>query len=238
MIKQNPAQIFKAHTRSRSENEAHRIHSTLNFKEYSETSGYPFSPLTLLNDETLDANNSIERQLHSGTVVMVIPLVGAAECRFSGDKSQIVVPGEALTYYKSEATAISIKNPYQDSLINFLYITFSVNIKTDILLPDNYLITQADLMVKNSFHKLFESFEDCLSSHLGVFDARNEMTYKPVATTNGIFAFVISGTFEIQGQLIEERDGLALWDTPEIDIEAFSGNAILLLIEAPFKEFQ
>lgn len=237
MIKQNPAQIFKAHTRSQSENETHRIHSTLNFREYNEDSGHPFSPLTLFNDETLAANKSVERQLYGGTVVMIIPLVGAAECHFSGDTPQIIVPGEAFTYYKREAAAITIKNPYDESLINFLYITFSVNIKSDILLPNNYLIAQADLMVRNSFHKLFESFEDGLSSHLGIFDGRNEIIYSPSSTANGIFAFVISGAFEVQGRLIEERDGLALWDINEIEIEALSENAILLVIEAPFKNF-
>jgi hypothetical protein len=238
MIQQNPAQIFKAHTRGLAENETHRLHATFNFNEFNDASRHPFGSLTVLNDETLAANKTVERTLFPGTAVMVLPLVGAAECHFSGDMPQIVVPGEAFTYYKHEASTITIRNPYDESLINFLYITFSTNIQAEVLLPKDYLIAQADLTLRNTFHKLFESFQNGLSIHLGIFNSREEVTYNPCNTTaNGVFAFVISGAFEVQGRLIEERDGLALWDTPEIDMEALSENAILLLIEAPLSGF-
>jgi len=38
-------------------------------------------------------------------------------------------------------------------------------------------------------------------------------------------------TFEAEGRLLHERDGLALWDTVEIEMEALSNDAIILLIE-------
>jgi quercetin 2,3-dioxygenase len=42
--------------------------------------------------------------------------------------------------------------------------------------------------------------------------------------------FVLQGAFEAEGRLLHERGGLALWDAGEIEIEALSNNAILLLI--------
>jgi hypothetical protein len=237
MIQQNPAQIFKAHTRGLAENETHRLHATFNFNELNDAWRHPFGALTVLNDETLAANKTVERSLLPGTAVMILPLVGAAECHFKGDTPQIVVPGEAFTYYKHEESTITIKNPYDESLINFLYITFSANIEAEVLLPNNYLIAQADLTSRNTFHKLFESFQNGLSIHIGIFNSREEVIYNPCNNVNGVFAFVISGVFEVQGRLIEERDGLGLWDTHEIDIEALSQNAILLLIEAPLSGF-
>lgn len=237
MIQQNPAQIFKAHTRGHAENETHRLHATFNFNEFNDDSRHPFGALTALNDETLAAQKTVERTLPRDTVVMVLPLVGAAECYFSGDTPQIIVPGEAFTYYKNEEAAISIKNPYDESLINFLYITFSAAILSEVLLPKNYLISHADLTVRNKFHKLFEAFDCGLSVQIGIFNGRGEAVYNPCDTANGVFTFVISGAFEIQGRLLEERDGLALWDSGETDIEALSENAILLLIEAPMHGF-
>lgn len=48
----------------------------------------------------------------------------------------------------------------------------------------------------------------------------------------GVFAFVIEGAFEIQGRLLEAKDGLALWNDNEIEMEALSNGAIILLIES------
>ena len=47
----------------------------------------------------------------------------------------------------------------------------------------------------------------------------------------GAFVFVIEGAFEVQGTLLHERDGLALWKTEEVEMEALSNEAIILVIE-------
>ena len=47
--------------------------------------------------------------------------------------------------------------------------------------------------------------------------------------------FAIEGAFEIQGALLHARDGLALWRTDEIEAEDLSNDAIILLIELPFR---
>lgn len=233
MIHQNPAQIFKAQRRGLSETPNHRLHATFNFEDFSDPSRHPFGILSALNDETLEAKQHIERILPANTVVMIVPLAGAAECQFTGGEVQVIVPGEAFTYYTSQNSMLSVRNPYDESLINFLYIAFSETIVSDTLLPERYLIAQADLSEKNTFHKLFDAILNSLSVRIGIFGGREEAYYSPTNIGNGVFAFVIAGAFEIQGRLLEERDGMALWNTGEIDVEALSENAILLLIEAP-----
>jgi len=237
MIHQNPAQIFKAQKRGFSENQHHRLHATFNFNEFNDPSRTPFGTLTVLNDETLAAQQTVERTLLPGNVVMVLPLVGAAECHFKGDTPQVIVPGEAFTYHNPEGGTISVKNPYDDSLINFLYITFSDTVLSDLFSPKDFMIAQTDLTVRNTFHKLFEAFHNGLSAQIGIFNGREEIAYNPANSSNGIFVFVISGAFEVDGRLLEERDGLSLWNTAEIELEALSENAILLLIEAPLNGF-
>lgn len=44
-------------------------------------------------------------------------------------------------------------------------------------------------------------------------------------------AFVLQGTFEVENRLLEAKDGLALWNTANIELEALSNEAILLLLE-------
>ena len=237
MIHQSPAQIFKVQKRGLTENGNHRLHASFNFNEFNDPLQPPFSTLTVLNDETLAAQQIVERSLDAGTVIMVLPLVGAAECHFNSDTPQIIVPGEAFTYHSSAGGTIGVKNPYEDNLINFLYITFTHAAVSELFSPKDFMIAQTDLSVRNTFHKLFEAFHNGMSAQIGIFNAREEILHNPANKTNGIFAFVISGAFNIQGSLLEERDGLALWNSEEIDLEALSENAILLLIEAPLSGF-
>ena len=42
---------------------------------------------------------------------------------------------------------------------------------------------------------------------------------------------MIAGAFEAEGRLLYERDGLALFDTNKIEMEALSNDAMMLLIE-------
>jgi quercetin 2,3-dioxygenase len=46
---------------------------------------------------------------------------------------------------------------------------------------------------------------------------------------------VLQGAFEVQYKLMETRDGLALWNAKEIEIEALSNEAIIMLIEMDLK---
>ncbi|WP_165699302.1 pirin family protein [Hymenobacter jejuensis] len=45
------------------------------------------------------------------------------------------------------------------------------------------------------------------------------------------FAFVVAGAFEVEGRLLHERDGLALWDVQEVELEALSNDALVLVLE-------
>jgi hypothetical protein len=67
--------------------------------------------------------------------------------------------------------------------------------------------------------------------HIGQYQGRSEGTYIPRDPTKGTFAFVIHGAFEIENRLLEARDAIALWNTPEVAFEALSNDAIVLFIE-------
>lgn len=237
MMHQNPTQLFKAQTRGRAENETHRLHATFNFNEFNPDSRNPFGLLTALNDEMLTARESISRKLPAGTLVMILPLIGATECNCDDIESQIVVPGEAFIYYKYDEGNIKVKNPYDENNINFLYVAFSNAMLTETLFPQGFYITKTNLAEKNAFQKLFDVTQNGFSSQIALFKEQSQNIYQIGNKSNGVFLFVVSGTFEVKGMLLDERDGLALWDTEEIDVKALSENAILLLIEVPLNGF-
>jgi hypothetical protein len=67
---------------------------------------------------------------------------------------------------------------------------------------------------------------------VGRFKGRGENGYS-LSPSSALYSFVLAGVFEIDGRLLHERDGIALWATDKIEMEALSNDAILLTIELP-----
>ncbi len=51
------------------------------------------------------------------------------------------------------------------------------------------------------------------------------------SSANSLYTFIVDGAFEIEGRLMHARDGLALWNTEKIELEALSNNAIVVVLE-------
>ncbi len=67
------------------------------------------------------------------------------------------------------------------------------------------------------------------NANVKMFKGREEVDF--CLRKKGAFTYVIRGAFEVQHRLIETGDGVALWNTSNIEIEALSDNAVILVIE-------
>jgi redox-sensitive bicupin YhaK (pirin superfamily) len=52
---------------------------------------------------------------------------------------------------------------------------------------------------------------------------------------NGFYIMTIEGEIEVNGQKLEKRDALGIWETSEIEIKAIS-NAKFLIMEIPMEQ--
>jgi len=68
--------------------------------------------------------------------------------------------------------------------------------------------------------------------HLGDLDKGKKINYQIKAKGNGVYAFVLRGTVEINGKPLGLRDGYGVWDTEKIILHATS-NAEILLMDVP-----
>lgn len=227
MKQQSPARIYKSQQRGHIENELHRLHATFNFESYNGASRNPFGALNVLNDEILAPAHEIKRQVHDNAMVLLVPLVGVLEYT-TEDITQTLIPGE-IAVIPSAGTVI-IKNLYEAEFINYLYITFS---KTALQKEPSLSSPPPD--IRNTLPPFLQ---DCgINGFMAILNGREETIYHLTNPNNGLFIFAINGAFEAQGRLLENRDGLALWDTAEAEIESLSENAILLLFEVPLAGF-
>ena len=68
---------------------------------------------------------------------------------------------------------------------------------------------------------------------MGNFDGHQSMVYKLKNSSNGVYAFVISGEVTVEGQLLHERDALGIWNTAALSMQTGAGAAEILLMEVP-----
>ncbi|MDF0709076.1 hypothetical protein [Flagellimonas okinawensis] len=224
MIAQKTARIFKSQRRNRQQVEGYQCLTTLINDDFNGKKQNPFEIFTSLNDETLAPNNSKFYYMEEGGHIILMPLVGMVEVEVSVDgKRKILIPEELQVLNMEKGQSLHISNPYDKEYVNYLQIHLTKNQFQGKKTFEGY--------GANSLHRLLKTGTSILN--FGVFEGRNESQYKLENPNNGIFAFVINGVFEIEDRLLESRDGLALWDTDTVEMEALSENAIILLMETP-----
>lgn len=69
---------------------------------------------------------------------------------------------------------------------------------------------------------------------IGDFTQSTTNNYSVGAEGNGVYVFVIEGSASINGQKLEKRDALGVWDTPSFELFA-EENSRILLIDVPME---
>lgn len=222
MLAQSPSQIFKALFRGHEEDESYRCLTTFTSDDHKKS----FGALKMLNDETLAPQTTKSFPIGEDAEVIILPLYGTV-CL---NQKHYLNTEEIQILNLSKGTSFELQNPYEDELINYLQIRLSAtneNLK-------NGIKKAFDFETRNTLFTIHEHENTQIS--IGIFDGRSEGLYPLKNQNNGVFTFVINGVFEFQNRLLETRDGLAIWAISEIEFEALSENAILLVIETSLQE--
>jgi hypothetical protein len=69
---------------------------------------------------------------------------------------------------------------------------------------------------------------------LGKLEKDREATYEVKRAGNGVYAFVLQGEVNINGQTLRKRDALGIWETDTLALRAQS-DADFLLIDVPME---
>ncbi|GLU50579.1 pirin family protein [Dyadobacter frigoris] len=234
MITQTEGQIYLAGQRGCSQLSWFRSFHTFNFGLYQDQNREPFGNLQVFNDDTLAAGKSFKMQLEENTEVILLPVVGAIEYKNSLGETGILEAGQMQIFSAAKGMEYEIINPYETELINFIQLFLTNNQHS--FIPKMQEIN-IDLEIRNQLFPLFSQGQNGLTTHQGTFgyigkySGRQEDLYQLKNPENGIFVFIIEGAFEVQNRLMEARDGLSLWNLDELEFEALSNDAIILILE-------
>jgi len=214
MIKtMSKARIFLADQRSLQQSASLRRWSTLTENR-----------MCFLNEELLAGGQKTCFAVEKNSYIIILPITGSLMYLDDSENETDVNVEEAIIVYVEKNADITLCNPFQNDIINYL----CIGIEAEEPMPNNPRFFNFDLSHQNHFHPI--STPDLpFELNIGRFEGRKEAICE-LKNDFQLFAFVITGAFEIEGRLVHEKDGLMLWDTETVELEALSSNAVVLTL--------
>lgn len=219
--------MFLSSERGHSETDRYRCYNTFNFGLYQRTDKEAFYRLYVLNDDTLAGGETLRMQVKEFSEVLILPVVGRLTYADDQGVRNAVEAGECLHVFASDNTAFELTNPYPAELVNFLQLW----VRTDEASLQKPSVGSFNLdEAGNALVPVIDSSPG-LRCSIGKFNGRSEGMYRPQSSANALFVYVIEGAFEVQNRLLERRDGLGLTGASELEFEALSNEAMLMVVE-------
>ena len=198
-----------------------------------------FGALRVLNDDTVSGGMGFGTHPHDNMEIISIPLSGDLEHKDSMGNTAIIKKGEVQIMSAGTGIYHSEKNKNHGEAVKFLQIWVFPKRKN---IEPRY--DQQEFSIeerKNKFQTVVSPLEsndggvginqDAWFS-LGNLDTGTETSYEIKRQGNGVYAFVLEGEIEINGQKLGRRDALGVSETEAIQIKT-SSDAEVLLMDIP-----
>jgi hypothetical protein len=231
--------LHKAETRGDANHGWLHSRHTFSFADYYNPERMNFGALRVLNDDRVEAGMGFGTHPHENMEIVSIPLEGDLEHKDSMGNVSVIKNGDVQVMSAGTGITHSEYNKNKDRLVKFLQIWVIPN--KDNVKPRYDQITLKTSDRHNTFQQILSPNADDAGVwiyqdawfHLGQFDKGVSTSYTIKKKGNGVYAFIIKGGVSIEGNNLNERDGLGIWDTNNISIKANSQNAEVLLMEVP-----
>ena len=231
--------LHKAETRGDANHGWLHSRHTFSFADYYDPDRMHFGALRVLNDDRVEAGMGFGTHPHENMEIVSIPLEGDLEHKDSMGNISVIKSGDVQVMSAGTGITHSEYNKNKDWAVKFLQIwviPYKDNVK-----PRYDQITLKTSDRHNTFQQILSPnagdagvwiYQDAWF-HLGQFDKGVSTSYTIKKKGNGVYAFIIKGDVSIEGNNLNERDGLGIWDTNNISIKANSQDAEVLLMEVP-----
>lgn len=231
--------IHKADSRGYADHGWLKSHHTFSFAGYFNPERVNFGALRVLNDDFVAAGMGFGEHPHENMEIVSIPLEGKLSHRDSTGSSGVIEKGEIQFMSAGTGVTHSEMNGSSSEDVKFLQIW---------IIPNKINITprygQMSYEVNcNELKTLIQPtpaegtlrLQQNAWFKMAKFDAGTETLIKiENPETNGIYIFVLSGSIEIDGETLNSRDAIGVWETNETNVQ-IKENSEFLVIEVPMK---
>ena len=230
--------LHKADTRGHANHGWLNSHHTFSFANYYNPERVHFGMLRVLNDDRVAKGKGFGRHPHDNMEIISIPLEGDLEHKDSMGNVAVIKQGDVQVMSAGTGIYHSEYNKSKEEDVKFLQIWVFPNKKN--VKPRYDQISLKEVEKTNQFYQILSPnpndegvwVHQNAWFHLGKFENGKSDTYKIKGEGNGVYAFILEGDVEIEGQTLSKRDGFGVWNTDAINVKA-SSNARVLLMEVP-----
>jgi len=231
--------LHKSDTRGHANHGWLDSHHTFSFANYYNPERMHFGVLRVLNDDKVGPGMGFGTHPHDNMEIISIPLEGDLEHKDSMGNIAVIKNGDIQVMSAGTGIQHSEYNKNKDKLTKFLQIWVFPNKKNVTPRYDQITLNANDR--HNKLQQIISPNPDDAGAwihqdawfHLGTFDKGFSTDYNIKKSGNGVYVFVIKGDVNIEGQTLNERDGLGIWDTDKIKITANSQGAEILIMDVP-----
>lgn len=213
---------------------------SFSFANYHNPERMNFGALRVLNDDTIAAGMGFGTHPHENMEIITIPLEGDLEHKDSMGNIGVINEGEIQVMSAGTGVHHSEYNKNADQAVKVLQLW--VFPKKQNVTPRYDQMSVRDLKKPNDFYQVLSPNSEDAGMwvhqdtwfHLGEFDVEKSLDYTIKKPGNGVYVFVIEGSFNVEGENLKKRDAIGIWDTETINFTAQSQSKVLL-VEVPMR---
>ena len=208
---------------------------TFSFANYHNPERMGFGALRVINDDFVIAGQGFGKHSHRDMEIISIPLSGKLGHGDNIGNNGIIETGEIQVMSAGTGITHSEMNADDHEAVSFLQIWVIPNKMN--AEPRYQQIRMDELMKPNAFNQILSPNSDDAGVwihqdawfSMGDFDKGVTETYQLKNPNNGVYIFVISGKVVINGNTLDTRDGLGVWDTKNFTMDVLDGTKVLLM---------
>ncbi|GAA0871908.1 pirin family protein [Gangjinia marincola] len=230
--------VYPAHTRGKADYGWLKANYSFSFANYFNPDRIKFGALRVLNDDVIAPGKGFGTHPHQNMEIVSIPLDGKLAHKDSMGHEEIIKTGEVQVMSAGTGVEHSEYNPSTTEATNLLQVWIlpqanGVSPRYDqrsFSLRKNELktvVTPRDNTTDDSLWLNQQTY-----FNLGEFDQDNSHTYTINQSGHGVYMFVIEGSLMCEGEKLEKRDALGVWETDSISFTTTAPSKILV-IEIP-----
>ncbi|WP_163398197.1 pirin family protein [Flavobacterium fluviatile] len=230
--------LHKAESRGNANHGWLNAYHSFSFASWYNPDRIQFGALRVLNDDTVAGGMGFGTHPHDNMEIITIPLEGDLAHKDSMGNAATIKTGDVQVMSAGTGIQHSEFNPNADQRTKLFQIWLFPKKRN--VEPRYQQITLDKSLEKNNFAQILSPNEDDEGVwihqdawfYLSDFDAAFSKKLALKKEGNGFYIMNIEGEIEVNGQKLETRDALGIWDTAEIEIKANTA-AKFLVMEVP-----
>lgn len=233
--------LHKSDSRGHADSGWLNAYHSFSFASWYNPDRVQFGMLRVLNDDTVAAGMGFGTHPHDNMEIITIPLEGDLAHKDSMGNAATIKTGDVQVMSAGTGIQHSEFNPNPNQHTKLFQIWLFPKVRN--VEPRYQQITLDITEQKNNFAQILSPnaddegvwiYQDAWF-YLSDFDADFSKKLELKKEGNGFYIMNIDGVIEVNGEKLEKRDALGLWDTSEIEIKAVT-NAKFLVMEIPMEQ--